>query len=642
MSTLVQEKTLFKEFKAILDSSLTADDPITEHPGSTIRIPLHRHQLSVLNAMGELEKKSIKGIKINNSLLYTSYGILGDSVGAGKSLMVLAHIASLKGAAVAAGDPIDRSVSLESRGPSSTLFSIKVESFSDCSEGNAIIIVPHTLFRQWANYIKDQTTLKAVCIDRRKVFKGETFLQDVLAADVVLISNTFYKEFSLFQRHNAIYWRRAYIDEIDTISITNGYPLPSARFTWYITASWMNVIFATRNTYLRKSALQDLIYTDGAPFECLKPYFDIEKDTNHPYVYTRFPFASFNAFSNIISFYHTHRGRVLIKCADDYVRQSIQLPPLHRRLVICRPPPAHSIVAGAINQDIQEMLHGGDLSGAMAALGVKSDTTTNLVEAVTQNLQKELERLEKTYEFKESLEYSSASAKKAALESLKEKIDQKRQSLKELRDRIESYKNDACPICYDEPAERLLTPCCSRMFCAQCILTCLVSSNACPMCREALAAKNLMRMMREEDAAGLNTIVAAAEKYEKKGDALLRILKENPTGKFLIFSRYENPFEKMEVDIHDAGIRVKQVKGSMDSVAATLRQFEAGKIQCLLLSSRYAGCGLNITAASHVVLMHAMTHAEEKQILGRAHRIGRTESLHMYKLIYETEMGGEQ
>jgi SNF2 family DNA or RNA helicase len=125
---------------------------------------------------------------------------------------------------------------------------------------------------------------------------------------------------------------------------------------------------------------------------------------------------------------------------------------------------------------------------------------------------------------------------------------------------------------------------------------------------------------------------------EKKADALLRLFKENPAGKFLVFSRYDNPFTAMEEAIAGLGVNVKQLKGNKDAVASTLRQFQAGDVRCLLLNSHYAGSGLNITAATHVILLHAMTHEEEKQILGRAHRMGRTEPLHFIRLLHPDEM----
>jgi SNF2 family DNA or RNA helicase len=128
------------------------------------------------------------------------------------------------------------------------------------------------------------------------------------------------------------------------------------------------------------------------------------------------------------------------------------------------------------------------------------------------------------------------------------------------------------------------------------------------------------------------------EFMEKKPDALLRLFKENPTGRFLVFSRYDNPFTAIEEAIATLGVRVKQLKGNKDAIAATLRSFQGGDLRCLLLNSHYAGSGLNITAATHVVLLHAMTHEEEKQILGRAYRMGRTEPLHFIRLLHADEL----
>jgi SNF2 family DNA or RNA helicase len=104
-----------------------------------------------------------------------------------------------------------------------------------------------------------------------------------------------------------------------------------------------------------------------------------------------------------------------------------------------------------------------------------------------------------------------------------------------------------------------------------------------------------------------------------------------------VFSRYDNPFENIESAVNTLGIQVKHVKGNKNAVTATLKAFETGTTQCLLLNSQYAGAGLNITAATHVILLHAMTHEEEKQVLGRAYRIGRSGALTFIKLLHKGE-----
>jgi superfamily II DNA/RNA helicase len=123
----------------------------------------------------------------------------------------------------------------------------------------------------------------------------------------------------------------------------------------------------------------------------------------------------------------------------------------------------------------------------------------------------------------------------------------------------------------------------------------------------------------------------------KKHEALLQIIKENPGGKFLVFSRYDNPFELIEGGLSSLDIKVRCLKGNKDVISSTLEAFDSGKLQCLLLNSQYAGSGLNITSATHVILLHAMTYEEEKQILGRAYRAGRKGPLTFIKLLHKGE-----
>jgi SNF2 family DNA or RNA helicase len=218
-----------------------------------------------------------------------------------------------------------------------------------------------------------------------------------------------------------------------------------------------------------------------------------------------------------------------------------------------------------------------------------------------------------------------------------EKMKQKEVAIKSIQDRIEGFKNEMCPICYDEPGEALLTPCCSRIFCGQCILTCLSRNPTCPMCRAAIQIKGLTKVVVSKETVIVESGVPE-DPLEKKPEALMRVFKENPQGRFLVFSRYDNPFTAMESTIESLGVKVKQLKGNKDAIASTLKAFQGGDIRCLLLNSHYAGSGLNITAATHVILLHAMTHEEEKQILGRAYRMGRTAPLHFIRLLHADEM----
>ena len=631
MANISSALRMFITMNGVLENGIRADSVMIEPPADRLKVTLRSHQQAALARMEKMENQLINGMDCSGETFYSSYGIMGDSVGSGKSLMVLGHIARLSSLS-----PLPP-VTCMGQNSVNQVFSIRKEIITDISNAGCLIVVPHTLFRQWAEYIKRQTNISHILLDKKKVFTSETFTRDVLGVDIVLVSNTQYREFSVWQRDNKIIWKRVFIDEADTIHIVNGYPKPIAQFTWFITASWMNMIFPNDAIYIPQTNLHSFIFGETSIFPKLRPYFNDVYRSNRQYCYMRYNMTSYNFFRENISTHHKLRGNLVMRCDDVFVQQSISLPALYRKNIICRAPLTQQIVSAVVPVEVQQLLHGGDIAGAISALGVKSEDSSSLIEAVTVNLKKELSRLQATYKFKAGLEYSTPQAKEVALKSLEEKIKSKEESIKSIHDRIEGFKNDMCPICYDEPAQALVTPCCSRVFCGQCILTCITRSTSCPMCRTNIPVKNLKKfVLHKED----TRIVEedAEEQLDKKSDALLRIFKENPDGRFLVFSRYDNPFTSMEDTITALGIRVKQLKGNKDAIASTLRAFQGGDLRCLLLNSHYAGSGLNITAATHVILLHAMTHEEEKQILGRAYRMGRTEPLNFIRLLHSDEM----
>jgi hypothetical protein len=619
----------------VLQNSITSGGTLANPPTDSLKVPLHLHQQASVERMALLEQSLTTGMDCSGEMLYSSYGILGDSVGTGKSLMVLAHIARL--------DVLPPIQHFTSMGPYSSVnvLSIKHTTYARNTEAGALIIVPHTLFRQWADYIKKQTNLRHLLVDKKKALTGETFYEDLMAAQVVLVSNTLYKEFSAFQVERGITWKRLFIDEADTIHLVNGYRKPEARFTWFITASWINMLYPNETIYLARPTLNAEVFGADGRFKYLSPFFEEVFHSTRPYTYVRYDMTSFNFFREIINSHHLLRSKLVLRCHEDYVKESISLPALYRSNIFCRAPINQRIVSEVVPEDVKQLLHGGDVAGAIAALGVKTEDTMSLIDAVTKNLQKELVRLKATYEFKAAMEYSTAAAKEAALQSLADKIKHVQESIKSIEERIKGFEKDTCPICYDdELKDPIITPCCSRLFCGTCILQCITRTPNCPMCRTLIEIKKLKQVVSKKDVTAIVNSEEAApvDQLEKKPEALIRLFKENPAGRFLVFSRYDNPFASMEESIASLGIKVKQLKGNKDAVAATLRAFDGGDLRCLLLNSHYAGSGLNITAATHVVLLHAMTHEEEKQILGRAHRMGRKEPLHFIRLLHEGEM----
>jgi SNF2 family DNA or RNA helicase len=263
---------------------------------------------------------------------------------------------------------------------------------------------------------------------------------------------------------------------------------------------------------------------------------------------------------------------------------------------------------------------------------------------VNQQRQKELDNYKKTLAFKETLVYATPQAKETALKNLRDKIASLQEQITSFKERIEHVKDELCGICYDEPDPVTLTPCCRQIFCGRCLLMSMEKNPGCPMCRSPMASKNLMilgpsqpKVAATATATATATAAKAVEQPLKKPDALLKLISENPTGKFLVFSRYDNPFEGIAAACAAQGIHIREVKGNKDVVNATIASFETGDIRVLFLNSQHSGAGLNLISATHVVLLHKMSTEEEKQVIGRAFRLGRTADLHVIKLLHPEE-----
>jgi len=614
------------------NNSLEEDDTKVYNTIDSLKISLRRHQHAVIDRMCTYEKEFIEGKQINNSKLYSKYGILGDSVGVGKTFMILGHIGLVK------NNRNTVEFSQFNINSNKNMYSLEKQEIKDISNVGCLIVVPHTLFRQWSDEITSKTTLKVALMKTKKHVYCDSFVNNVNAADIVLISNTLFKELYIRSNELKLHWNRIYIDEADTIELissTLNNSLPT-NFVWLISASFSHLLFPhTYNIYIYNSVytafkLKNTIHPEMEHY--LQQTFRSISQCYHLNVYTR----SLKFLHQILNPTHPLRGHCVIRCSKDFINRSISLPPLISQIIMCKPSLSHRIVYDVINSSVRQLLNAGDVKSALEQLGVKTENNQSLIEAVNESKLKELERLEKTYEFKQSLEYSSQQIKEQSLKNLKDKIDHLQEQIKNLKERVENYNKDVCPICYDEPSEALLTSCCSRIFCALCVLQSISRNPTCPLCRTNMYPSSLKKLTTENIV--VENIVEDINQPKKKIDTFFNIIKNNPKGKFLIFSRYDNSFIKVLDGCKERNLISKELKGSKDMIASTLKQFKEGTINLLLMNTIQMGAGLNITDATHVILLHNMTHEEEKQILGRAYRVGRTNELHFIKLLYPDEI----
>jgi len=121
-----------------------------------------------------------------------------------------------------------------------------------------------------------------------------------------------------------------------------------------------------------------------------------------------------------------------------------------------------------------------------------------------------------------------------------------------------------------------------------------------------------------------------------KLDDLLEMISEMiPEGRrILLFSQFTSMLDLIKPRLREAGFSFVELRGDTTDRAEPVRSFEAGEVPLFLISLKAGGRGLNLVSADTVIHYDPWWNpAVEDQASDRAHRIGQTKSVFVYKLI---------
>jgi superfamily II DNA or RNA helicase len=129
---------------------------------------------------------------------------------------------------------------------------------------------------------------------------------------------------------------------------------------------------------------------------------------------------------------------------------------------------------------------------------------------------------------------------------------------------------------------------------------------------------------------------ARAVKTSSKLDDLLEMIEEMiPEGRrILLFSQFTSMLDLIKPRLEEAGVGFVELRGDTRDRAEPVRVFESGAVPLFLISLKAGGRGLNLTSADTVIHYDPWWNpAAEDQASDRAHRIGQTKSVFVYKMI---------
>ena len=123
-----------------------------------------------------------------------------------------------------------------------------------------------------------------------------------------------------------------------------------------------------------------------------------------------------------------------------------------------------------------------------------------------------------------------------------------------------------------------------------------------------------------------------ATKLDVLMEQLTEVLAEGH--RVLVFSQFTRFLARVKERLDGAGIAYCYLDGQTRHRAAVVRDFATGEAGVFLLSIKAGGVGLNLTEADYCILLDPWWNpATEAQAVDRAHRIGQTRTVMVYRLV---------
>ncbi|KAI3817047.1 hypothetical protein L1987_10834 [Smallanthus sonchifolius] len=228
-----------------------------------------------------------------------------------------------------------------------------------------------------------------------------------------------------------------------------------------------------------------------------------------------------------------------------------------------------------------------------------------------------------------------------------------------------------CCLCSDPPEDAVVTLC-GHVFCYQCVSEYLTGDdNTCPSpkCRSPIGADvvfnkaTLRNSISDDNGASSSridekSIVLQQDYSSSKIKAAIEIIRSNCRSKSsyladcngdassssgvdgpikaIVFSQWTRMLDLFEMSLNQYFIEYRRLDGSMSlsSRDRAVKQFNTDpEVTVMLMSLKAGNLGLNMVAASHVILLDLWWNpTTEDQAIDRAHRIGQTRPVTVSRL----------
>lgn len=529
-----------------------------------------------------------------------------------------------------------------------------------------IIVVPHNVVNQWKNAVETQTKLKNLVVN--KTVNIPEHFTEFGNYDVVIISLTRFEQVmerymtNILTDKKQYYVYRFIVDEAHTFRSKYQIDVAGDKTT------------GTHNTIKGHFKINSIfIWWMTSSFKSLFTLSNISANTITP-IQSLYNQSKDDHCSDIVKF-------ITVKHSQEEINDSIKLPPKYAFVVESTIEKLWQNVISnfksLVTSDAIHAMNAGDYGAVIDRLGIEEVTPENLLASLTQKMQDDIDNSKLMLEAKKNMKYSTENAKQKALEHLAHEIASKESRLESI---IKSINGEnECPVCFCELDEnKALLKCCYKKTCLECLISYFTNKYECPSCAEpkpqyiALGDKNKAGKASEEtieDSEGKKAIcdndmlylkslnIKTSKTDKTNSDKILMSLNNTENNKahhfenimtylnnyvdkasILVFSKFDGTFKNCISVFAKIGILNKEIKGTPDQIKNIVSDYESNKVKVLMLNSANMGFGMNLQTTTDIIIMHKMDSETEKQVVGRAYRIGRKSPLRVWYIYNNTEM----
>lgn len=591
---------------------------------SILKKPLFYHQELSLEKMRNLEqgqwfeyKEGRKGI--------SKIGFLSDPVGSGKSLTVLYHVATdldCKNIKPIKNETIEK-ITYGSFPLGFDIMDSNIQKkYPDNKYKliiNNLLILPHTLVKQWKTYIHEfipSLASNTFFIDSKKALEmfQKQYCNDIEYKFVVL-KNTLLKDFeNMCQciRPNVISYpylvkaKRLMIDEFDSIK---------------------NIRFIYFDFYWGISSSIHNIMNPGTSKRNNRNHLDWKSNNTICTATIDLGIRCADTRRMVLQFNTAMIFNLIIKNEPDIIKQSIQLPQPNEKIQYYMPKNTSSVLKGIIPIKVLEMIECGDEKKAIQMMSFEHiNDEDKLIECFLKEYNEKINIIQQNYNY----EIQNPTINQKQKDNLTKNKDK---SIKELNDKkemiIERMKETTCRICYCDIEKKASVSCCQCNFCFTCIVSWLSNSKRCPNCSRIINQEDIYIISNETNKPKENIAPSNYQLFKK-------FIKNNTSTlsqyRIIVFIPSKDVAKSIQTKVLSKySIPSRILSGSGASIQKTIDMLKKNEINIVFADPYVYSAGLNLEFSTHILFFNEFTRDTEMQCIGRCQRLGRESPLHIIK-----------